>query len=174
MRRRLLNLLTALSLLLCVAVVATWVWGHWWHEVGIVGVGDRVFHVGSVSKGFYLAEFQGVTEAYRRDHPIVTRWNHMPAVTPGLLDHPLYGVGLGFAWHREAYSQPYPYTSYWEALVPYWAAAGLFALLPTARLVRRARRRFPAGCCARCGYDLRATPGRCPECGTISAAPASQ
>jgi hypothetical protein len=49
-------------------------------------------------------------------------------------------------------------------------AADLFWLILLSPLViSRARPYFRQmnGCCFTCGYDLRATPGRCPECGTI-------
>jgi hypothetical protein len=53
---------------------------------------------------------------------------------------------------------------------PFWAVVTLAAVLPGAWVARqvqfgRRRRRAREGCCLGCGYDLRQTPQRCPECG---------
>jgi hypothetical protein len=55
--------------------------------------------------------------------------------------------------------------------VPHWfllALAGVVPLRRTATFVM-ARRRRPQLRCVTCGYDLRATPDRCPECGSPAA-----
>lgn len=62
--------------------------------------------------------------------------------------------------------------------VPDWALFAAAAALPAVwvgglrRRLRR-RRRAERGLCRACGYDLRATPGRCPECGAVPSAPAA-
>lgn len=58
----------------------------------------------------------------------------------------------------------------YEVLVPPWFLLLLLAVLPAWRWrVTRLDRRRRRGKCSVCGYDLRATPERCPECGSVPA-----
>jgi hypothetical protein len=51
--------------------------------------------------------------------------------------------------------------------IPWWAIALITGVLPVTFLFGFAARQRPhrTGHCRNCGYDLRATPDRCPECG---------
>ncbi len=57
--------------------------------------------------------------------------------------------------------------------VPYWLPTLLTGLPPAVWLVHRLRkmRRAREGRCLHCGYDLRASPEQCPECGAVPGQP---
>jgi hypothetical protein len=69
-----------------------------------------------------------------------------------------------------------PGSSDWTdfALVaPLWFVAIMAAILPASRLGfwirhRQRKHRQEIGFCYSCGYDLRATPDKCPECGMVA------
>lgn len=56
-----------------------------------------------------------------------------------------------------------PDFSWYQSATPLWFPMALFAAFWA--FLRRPRRRWA---CRWCDYDLRATPGRCPECGNVN------
>jgi len=74
---------------------------------------------------------------------------------------------LGFVYRAATPNDPIFFAGVplWVLVIPLAFASGVLA-----RRARRARRAL-RGQCVRCGYDLRATPGRCPECGASVTAP---
>jgi hypothetical protein len=175
--RALATAATLLSLVLCLAICALWLRSHFARDSawvflpwpadsrsprylkldadsggGQLEVAWRVWtaahreqvrqHNELAGADFYHRSFPDVPTRYSRSIPPTT-WNT-----------------FGFKW----YSGP----THTAACAPYWLLALLTALPPAARAATRARRRrrIRSGRCPTCGYDLRATPDRCPECGT--------
>jgi hypothetical protein len=77
---------------------------------------------------------------------------------------------LGFGLYRLTHVTGYSYT----AACPLWLLLIAFSISPPREAIRfmrlsRIERRRAAGLCTDCGYDLRGSQERCPECGAISA-----
>jgi hypothetical protein len=80
--------------------------------------------------------------------------DHPRRICPGLI---INWQSTATEWHNRGVA------IHWGLLT------AISALWPSIALIRRfARRRVPPGHCTACGYDLRATPDRCPECGLVA------
>jgi hypothetical protein len=169
----LLHTLTALSLLLALAFAVLSVRGFWradamgWTARPSPGR-ERPF-VELESGGGGVALTAG---SYSPDHILPLphgAWAHpvsLPRPIPYASGRPAGRLGFSARAFRFAQFRGR------RIVFPAPLAAVAFAAPPLIRaaLVLRRRRRFRAGHCAHCGYDLRASPDRCPECGTTAAA----
>ncbi len=116
--------------------------------------------------------------------PLPIRWNFHHSEAPAALV-PAFNGPLGFSG---ALQQPMPvnyklpldprlpqivtFNVGKSFVFPAWALIIAAALIPAFHFVagrgrRRRQRRQANGLCPHCGYDLRMTPDRCPECGTV-------
>jgi hypothetical protein len=187
MKRRLLNLLTALSLLLCVTTCVLWVRSYFVFDAlgGCVGETptsatcvQALSNRGAISLRRFDLTLTGAAapppgyrlrDGLQFDVGQKQRWTRGDPFRWG---QDRFRYLLGFGRHDGTYfRRPLQNVTMVERdrgiTLPHWLpmliAAGAPALWCGRSRRRRARRR--AGLCKACGYDLRATPGRCPECG---------
>lgn len=158
MKRFVFTLLPAVSLLLC--AVLTTVWAVSSARGGFL----QLLQVRSV--GLYCEHHS--LELLRRGDVVVVPWTSLRAPRLPGVAWDLHAQFAGFEIGRGSYvscgggviSMPQDVVR-----APLWFLIGLFGVLPARWLCNR--RRPGLGSCARCGYDLRATPARCPECGAV-------
>jgi hypothetical protein len=128
--------LSAASLVLCVATVVMWVRSYWAADAWDWGTSGFV----SANGGLHLWGYST---------PDQSNWKF-----------------LGF----ESFYDNRIYSPMRRRTTPYWFLSLLTGVLPAAFLICVLRRRRTAwtmrGRCLSCGYDLRASPERCPECGS--------
>jgi hypothetical protein len=160
LRRWLFNGIAALSLLLFVATATLWMrsmhtWDDVWDQIGS--------HLWSLRTGRGRIGFD--------------IWNSVPL---GRFARYSYSTEPANGYRYAGEDHP---ANFWEAhgffymeyrtryvlITPLWCWCVIFLLLPTKKGLNRYYRGrvTEQGSCATCGYDLRATPNRCPECGSM-------
>jgi hypothetical protein len=164
MKRRLFNLAAALSLVLCLATAALWVRSYY--------VSDQFGYTNGGPWIGMTSERAGISLAYKHyhNHTLPNKgleYRASPRPSPRQIS-----TFLGFFYWNGSGTG----ITFWELIVPLWFIAVLVATFATLWLWnydcrRRWVLRWRAGLCPTCGYDLRATPDRCPECGIAAATP---
>ncbi len=166
LRRSLFNFASLLGLVLCLATLVLAIRSYWvadaiaWRNSNIAtSCGDLLFSSDTRDDPRPITSGVVYQSSSPHSYKYKSLWGVQPALAPIGFAYTII-TGNGF----RAFMM----------MVPLWFIALIAAILPALwiRLYRgkwRRERRRDAGLCPHCGYDLRATPDRCPECGTALA-----
>ena len=153
MRTRLLRIAVWLSAVVCALCLYAWVRSYAPDNLAVRSHGGKLLVV--FADGPFGAYNDRAKQTYRSSRQVWLDYNRMAQRR---------WEALGFAYAAADFANgsfrmigvPFPVLVLLTAPAPVWWAWH----------ARRQRRRNREGCCANCGYDLRETKGRCPECGT--------
>jgi hypothetical protein len=178
--RWLFNFAAGVSMVMCVATAALWArslfvteevvyqrtdplrrtWLHFW----VASTPGRIF----ITHLVYRFDADGQAEKFARNRG--EGWHH--GETSDESDEFPFWRTLGFRVNWTSHLRQGTGTiNAQQVSVPHWFVLLLSAIVPGlwAKSWLRQRVRLRKGLCLACGYDLRATPQRCPECGTVPA-----
>jgi hypothetical protein len=191
MKRHLLNALALLSLLLFVATGMMWVRSEHVSDEWDIAFSRLIKPQGQNSTMLGLSTFRGDVEIQglrlripdtqalmadlgsKHDLMPLNGWEFSHEHPPeglDLIDRSTFWRRIGFGFRSTGAASEYGAESSWIIATPAWLILIVSLLMPLQRVFsfisrhRRKRRRL----CVHCGYDVRATPDRCPECGTVT------
>ena len=161
--------------LLSLVVTVLWVRSYWrWDNFYLNGLDSFSIDSsrGEMRFSWDTDSAKDASEFWRGTNKI--GWSVSPVAHIGGMSRGLRHGGWGFAWdaYDRVHSFVVPSGQAWTrermVVVPDWFLVIVLGLVPVMRLRswRAERRRKLQGLCLRCGYDLRESEGRCPECGT--------
>jgi hypothetical protein len=181
MRRSFLYLAAAVSLMLMLATVLGWIWlGRYERSIAYIRPYSQI-QVAAFPDAIIIHRWVVTWPLYpqwelRRGNFLLTTNNDMGEETGKKVWLQIVADGAVRTIERTNRSKAGgpPYHDFEFGIwIPYWWFLVLSVPLPLwvmtvdrRRRVRDSRRRH--GQCEECGYDLRASPERCPECGAVA------
>lgn len=183
MMRRVFTFSCAMSLVVCVATAALWARSLWFYDFVEPAIAlpsrwpARVYSV-TVESSHGRLRLTGTVYQDSPDDPDADsrtdkpRWRCFRSSERQPLELEL-DHDHGDGYERESMHYPYGAFEWTATIIPHWHVVLWMAVLPglwvtgtvSGWVAARRRRSRDGSVCAVCGYDLRATPNRCPECG---------